>query len=183
MAKQPAKKAGSTPRVRRPVARKADLEPRYQVLQVSYINGGLYGPNQPLGDEVVYYGVPGRYLKPLHAAAKANKAAAKDVRQENSDDPDVRATELRSLDNDLQGVKPKNPDDDFDDDEDELTDADRRELEAHAAQTQADTEQYQREQGFTGVKLMGNPANPGHDPVSAQQAATPVTDGKQSSAK
>lgn len=164
--------------VRKPRQAAQDDAPRYLVLAQSYIDNRLL----EAGSEVVYYGVPGKALRPLNAAAVANKKAAVEVRDDDHDDSDARAAAMRELDNDLQGVQPKDEKDDFGDFDSidvPLPDAERRELEKQA---QASVEAEQKKQGDdtnrTTIKLQGDPRHPHNENPSALQGSTPVTDGK-----
>ena len=124
-AKKTAASTKPAPIQRRPVARQLDTVPTYKVTEQSYINNMLVGPGTP-HLTVQYWGVPGKALIPLNAAAKANKLAARDVRAEHKGDPEATREALHDLDNDMQGVT--NRGEDYGDADLELTDADRAEL-------------------------------------------------------
>lgn len=165
----------AVPRVRRPAARRELLIPQYRVTQLSYIDNVLCGPGTK-NEVVTYYGVPGQYLVPVNAAAKANKQAAVEVRNENKGDPTAIADALRSLDDDLQGVEKKDDEAALYEDS-PLSDAERAQLQKHADQTQKDQELQDDLGGVdrTGVVLTGNPQDPegkgAADAARAEQAA------------
>jgi hypothetical protein len=167
--------------------------PRYQVLTDSYIDNVLYGPTQPAGDKVTYYGLPGSQLRPLNDEARARKQAVRDIRTKSDLGPDEKAEALRALSDEYNGVE---EDDKWADGEDELddtdprphnplntkplSDADRVELEQHAAQTVADTAKAQSEDtNFTKVKLQGHLV----ETDVTKQGATPVLDSQGKTAK
>ena len=186
------KEATKKPVARRPRATEArDTAPRYRVLTQSFIDNRLL----EAGSETVYWGVPGRFLQPLNAAAQANKNAAKEIRtdpgyeNQSREEVQVARTEaLRDLDNDLQGVTPEEGDVDYGDIDIDETDlrgglnndallpqADRAELERHAqASVDATREKEADDTNFVRVKLQGNPT--GVETPASQQGATPVLD-------
>lgn len=162
------------PRARRPAPRGEEIAPQYEVTEQSFIDNKLLQP----GQHVTYYGVPGKALKPLNTAAKANKAAAQEARRDTAGDPEARTTALRYLDNDLQNITPR---DEYDDEEEiTLSDAERTELEGHAETTvKQQAELDKANTNKVGVQLSGNPADPeGKLSQDGLQGNTPVKDAK-----
>lgn len=166
---------GRAPIVRRPAPARESLAPQYEVLQESFIDNRIVRE----GEKIEYYGVPGRWLKPLNAAAKANKAAAAEVRRDNRGQPEAAAEALRELDNELQGVETG---DDFEDGEDaeELSEAERAALEQHVKTMQQNEASASADNtNKVSVQLTGDPTDPeGKRNPGALQGNTPVLDAK-----
>lgn len=164
---KPGKPTSAAPlRVRRPAPAHEPIAPLYKVLQQSFIDNVLVGPGTQ-HPTVTYYGVPGKDLQPLNAAAKANKNAASDIRRQypGADNAEARAAALRELDNDLQRIDLTDEEADYE--EAPLTDAEREEL-----QRQADGQG----QGSTGVTLTGDPADPDGSIAAAAASAKLAAD-------
>lgn len=145
--------------------------PYYQVLKQSQINDRVVDA----GEKVIYYGLPGKFLKPLNGEAKSRKQKVSDIRN-SDDDAETKQSKLQALSDEWNGVEGEP---DWDDSsrfaDDELDDGERKELEKHAQQTVDDTAEAQEEDtNFTKVKLQGRL----EETDASKQGATPVTDGK-----
>ena len=149
--------------------------PRYTANVDSFIDGVLVRGGS--GEEVEYFGLPGRNLDPANAAAEAvvkDVEAIEKAHHQGKLDKDQRRAALASLSDELNEVNPNQRRTNSDYDE-PLSDAERKVLEKHAKQTATDTQKAQMQDGnVTGVKLQGDNVKTPQN----QQGATPVTDGK-----
>lgn len=126
---QAAKKPARTTRSIRQTAQHAD-GPLYLVLADSYIDQSL----RKAGATVVYFGLPGRALRPLNGEAKKRKQEVMDINKKFRSEPDKRQEALRELSDEWNGVE--RSDEDFDDIDPEF---DEKALEEAAkAQREAD---------------------------------------------
>lgn len=168
--KKAAKKATKTTRSARAV-REAE-GPLYRVLKQSQINDAVVDA----GAQVVYYGLPGKFLQPLNDEAKSRKAQVAEIRNDTEITAEEKQAELKALSDEWNGVEGEPSWDDVSGLADaELPDGERKALESHAQQTVDDTAEAQEEDtNFTKIKLQGRLK----ETDASKQGATPVTDGK-----
>lgn len=147
--------AGKTPRRGRLPVDESKTGAQYEVLSTSLLNGRIVNK----GEVVTYDGVPGRFLRPLNAAAEKAKAAAGKIRKEQraavvqplAVDPSREARlKLRELDNQRRGIDPDAIADPADEEEPKLSRAEQKKLEKQAEQTrEQELEQSQQAGGVT----------------------------------
>lgn len=111
-AKQPAKKAGvrvtKTTRSRRQESQEDG--PLYAVIADSFIDQKLV----QAGKSVVYFGLPGRALRPINGEAKARKTAVLQIQRNPDLNADQKQARLRDLSDEWNGVEaPDAFDEDF----------------------------------------------------------------------
>jgi hypothetical protein len=171
----------TTRRVRAAANTAADSNPRYLVLQESYIDNVLRKANA----EITYFGLPGRALRPINDEARSRKQQVLDIRRDSDLDDEAKNAKLKALSDEWNGVEQADIDDDYElegDYKKPLPDAERIELEKAASATVESTRIAQEEDtNFTKVKLQGSPDMVETD--ASKQGATPVTDGRESSKK
>lgn len=161
----------TTTRSRR-AAQQVEAGPRYQVLSDSFLNN----QRVPAGSEVTFFGLPGRQLKPINAEAKSRKEQVRKIRTNGKLSAEEKLDQLRALSNEWNGVEDEAAWDV--EEEEELSTAERKELEKHAQASVDATREAERDNtNAVRVQLQGDPANPKGTDVS-NQGATPVTDGK-----
>lgn len=132
----------------------------YEVLRTSFINGRIVNAKEV----VSYDGVPGRYLRPLNAAAKKAKAQADEIRKQRRDatvqplatNPTRAAAHaLRDLDNSLRGIDPEADLDPAKEPESKLTAAEQKEFEKQAAHTHEQELARSQEAGGVTLQMTG----------------------------
>jgi hypothetical protein len=132
---------------------------KYEVTRTSHINGRVVNA----GEVVDYDGVPGRYLKPLNAEAKAAKAEADEIRNDRTESVVKTETlnsgraanrKLRELDNQRRGVD-EDADDPLKEAEPTISDAQRKEYEKQAEQTAQATLEQSLAAGGTTLQMTG----------------------------
>jgi hypothetical protein len=160
--------------------------PRYQVLEPSYINNVLYGPNEAAGDQVTYYGMPGKALRPINAEAKARKQQVRDIRTDPELDAEQKAEALKELSDEFNGVEESDDWAEGEEDDDRtdvrpfnannakpLSADQRAELEQHAvASIEATRAKEQDDTNRVTVKLQGHQ----NETQQTLQGATPTLD-------
>jgi hypothetical protein len=190
-AKKTTKKATTTKSRQRAIVQEEG--PQYQVLEPSFIDNVLYGPNEPAGDKVTYYGLPGSKLRPLNEAAKARKQQVRDIRTDPELDADEKAAALKELSDEFNGVEEADAWADGEDDGDDtdprafnarntkpLPDGERAELEKHAqASVDATRAKEADDTNLVRVKLQGHQ----FESETTLQGATPVLDSQGKGAK
>jgi hypothetical protein len=133
-AKQPAKKTTAGSATRRNTATTRSLRaqaqaagPLYLVLSDSYIDQRLVRE----GEQVTYYGLPGRALRPLNDEAKARKSEVLAINRDESLSHEAKQEKLRLLSDEWNGVVSEDAaDEDFEVDDDALEAAEAERLRA-----------------------------------------------------
>lgn len=148
-AKQPASR---NTRTTRSLRAQAQVEgPQYLVLSDSYIDQRLL----QAGDTVVYYGLPGRALRPINAEAKARKKQVLDISKDRKLSPEDRQQRLTDLSNEWNGVVAEDTaDDEFEGFEAQLAAA---EAEREADRAEADEQARKTESGEVNQGADGGP--------------------------